>query len=167
MGGAGSPRPGLGSKSRDGFKPRAALRNKEMPVLLRGGIFKRKFAATALQPARRLRVMIRPSTHGAAGRAVGYGLKFGYWPCLRGPFVQIAIHRWVVEVWWGLPSYRYGGGSALAAHLRLRARRDLWWSSIENHPRSRIAGALGRARGIRSGLPDIRAVPARQRRAKL
>jgi hypothetical protein len=44
---------------------------------------------------------------------------------------------------------------ALAAHLRLRARRDVWWSSLENHPRSRVAGALGRARGVRSGLPDL------------
>ena len=54
----------------------------------------------------KLRAMIRNSTHGDAGYAIGYGLKLGYWPCLRAPFVQISFYCWVFEVWYGLPSYK-------------------------------------------------------------
>jgi hypothetical protein len=56
-----------------------------------------------------LRFMIRPSTRGDAGFAIGYGPKIGYWPCLQAPFVQFSIHHWVFEIWFGLPSYKAGG----------------------------------------------------------
>lgn len=55
-----------------------------------------------------LHMMIRSSTRGEAGYAIGHGLKFGYWPCLRAPFIQISFHRWIFEAWFGLPSYRFG-----------------------------------------------------------
>lgn len=32
---------------------------------------------------------------------------------------------------------------------------NLFWTSIENNPRSRIAGALAKARGVRPGIPDV------------
>jgi hypothetical protein len=57
---------------------------------------------------RKLHIMVRPSRRGVAGQAIGYGLKVGYWPCLKAPFVQLALHRWIVDVWFGLPSYRGG-----------------------------------------------------------
>jgi VRR-NUC domain len=45
--------------------------------------------------------------------------------------------------------------AALAEHLRLRARPGTWWSATNNNPRSAIAGAIGKAAGIRAGLPDL------------
>jgi hypothetical protein len=63
--------------------------------------------STAARGAVKLRVMIRNSIRGDAGYAVGYGLKFGYWPCLRAPFVQVSFNRWVFEIWYGLPSYKH------------------------------------------------------------
>ena len=65
--------------------------------------------AAATQPRKALRAMLRNSTRGVAGYAIGYGLKLGYWPCLRAPFIQISFNRWVFEVWYGLPSYKEGG----------------------------------------------------------
>jgi hypothetical protein len=56
--------------------------------------------------ARRIRLMVRPTPHGEAGSALNYGLRVGYWPCLRAPFIQIAIHKWLVELWFGYPSYK-------------------------------------------------------------
>jgi hypothetical protein len=50
--------------------------------------------------------MVRMSTRGAAGYAIGYGLKVGYWPCLRAPYIEVAFHRWRLDLWYGLPSYR-------------------------------------------------------------
>jgi hypothetical protein len=45
--------------------------------------------------------------------------------------------------------------TALAEHLRLRARPGVWWSAIANNPRSAVAGAFGKAAGCRAGLPDF------------
>jgi hypothetical protein len=65
-------------------------------------------AAKEIAPApMRLRWATRESTHGAAGYALGYGLRVGYWPCLRGVYVQVALHRWRIEIWSGLPSYAH------------------------------------------------------------
>jgi hypothetical protein len=59
--------------------------------------------------SRRLHGMIRVGKRNAEGRhALGYGLRLGYWPCLKAPYVQIAFHRWRLEVWFGLPSYLGG-----------------------------------------------------------
>lgn len=37
--------------------------------------------------------------------AQSFGVRVGYWPCLKAPFVSldIASHRW--DIWHGLPSY--------------------------------------------------------------
>jgi hypothetical protein len=56
--------------------------------------------------AMRLRGAIRKNTRGAVGYGVGYGLKIGYWPCQRAPFIQLAFHHWRFELWYGLPSYK-------------------------------------------------------------
>jgi hypothetical protein len=58
----------------------------------------------------RLRAMLRNNKRSAAGSpAIGYGLKVGYWPCLLAPYAQIAFHRWRLDIWYGLPSYRDEG----------------------------------------------------------
>jgi hypothetical protein len=55
---------------------------------------------------RKTRCMIRNNKFSADGRsALGYGIRAGWWPCLEAPYVQLAFHRWRVELWWGLPSY--------------------------------------------------------------
>jgi hypothetical protein len=33
------------------------------------------------------------------------GLRVGYWPCLRGPYVQVVFACWRFEAWFGLPGY--------------------------------------------------------------
>lgn len=35
-----------------------------------------------------------------------FGVKVGYWPCLRGPFVQVTIWTRNYQIWYGLPSYQ-------------------------------------------------------------
>ena len=55
---------------------------------------------------RRFRAAVRTGKRNGEGRyALGYGLRFGYWPCLRAPYAQLAFHRWRLELWFGLPSY--------------------------------------------------------------
>jgi hypothetical protein len=54
----------------------------------------------------RFRTAIRAGKRSPEGRyALAYGLRIGYWPCLRAPYVQLAFHRWRIEAWYGLPSY--------------------------------------------------------------
>lgn len=36
--------------------------------------------------------------------ALEFGLKIGYWPCLKGPFVSIAFGYRRLDLWYGLPS---------------------------------------------------------------
>lgn len=50
--------------------------------------------------------MIRPSAiHSVTGRhVIALGIRFGYWPCLRAPFVTLTLLRWHLDVWFGLPS---------------------------------------------------------------
>lgn len=33
--------------------------------------------------------------------AKGFGGYVGYWPCVRGPFIQIRFWIWRVSVWYG------------------------------------------------------------------
>jgi hypothetical protein len=41
------------------------------------------------------------------GRSVfRVGVCFGYWPCLKAPFIQISVGKKTIDVWLGLPSYR-------------------------------------------------------------
>lgn len=34
------------------------------------------------------------------------GFRFGYWPCLKAPFIQFHLLFWVFEVWYGSVSYK-------------------------------------------------------------
>lgn len=34
------------------------------------------------------------------------GVRVGFWPCLGGPFAQVAVGSVRVDVWYGRPSYR-------------------------------------------------------------
>lgn len=55
---------------------------------------------------RKFRFEIRNSKQGAPGFSLGYGVRVGYWPCLKAPYIQVAWHRWRLELWYGLPSYQ-------------------------------------------------------------
>lgn len=56
---------------------------------------------------RRFRVQWRESRVSAAGKhAFSIGARFGYWPCLKAPFVAIDFGTRRLEIWHGLPSYR-------------------------------------------------------------
>ena len=48
---------------------------------------------------------IRTLPSGDVLQVRAFGLQVGYWPCLRGPFVALAVNRLRYEVWYGLPSY--------------------------------------------------------------
>lgn len=34
--------------------------------------------------------------------AKAFGLTFGYWPCVYGPFVQLRFWKWRISLWWGM-----------------------------------------------------------------
>lgn len=53
----------------------------------------------------RLRWSWLPQKRAPKGAYWSVGVSFGYWPCLRAPFVKIALVRWSLSVWFGLPSY--------------------------------------------------------------
>ena len=36
-----------------------------------------------------------------------FGFRFGYWPCLKAPYVQIVFAGYRCDLWWGLPSYKH------------------------------------------------------------
>jgi hypothetical protein len=38
--------------------------------------------------------------------ALGFGLRVGYWPCLRAPYVQLSFGSRRLDIWHGDPSYR-------------------------------------------------------------
>jgi hypothetical protein len=49
--------------------------------------------------------MVRPTARRHDGApSIALGVKVGYWPCLRAPFLQVCVYRWRVDVWHGLPS---------------------------------------------------------------
>lgn len=39
-------------------------------------------------------------------RSQALGARVGYWPCLGGPFVQVAVGSFRFDAWYGRPSYR-------------------------------------------------------------
>lgn len=60
---------------------------------------------------RKLRVGVRRTTQSPEGtHVIRYGVCFGYWPCLRAPFIQLSFGTRTIEVWHGLPSYQSKGG---------------------------------------------------------
>jgi hypothetical protein len=56
------------------------------------------------RPARRSwHLQVRRNKAAFDGRvALGFGLRAGYWPCLRAPFVQLQFFRWNVSLWHGV-----------------------------------------------------------------
>lgn len=57
--------------------------------------------------ARRFRVGARPNKKkvypdGTVQHAVGFGIAVGYWPCMKGPYIEIAIGSKRFSVWHGL-----------------------------------------------------------------
>lgn len=58
---------------------------------------------------KRLRVQHRRSRTSPTGKhAVSVGVRFGYWPCLGGPFVVVDLWTHRIDIWYGRPSYRPG-----------------------------------------------------------
>lgn len=56
----------------------------------------------------RPRSMARRSRQRADGRYVwNFGLRVGYWPCLRAPFVTIDYGTHALDLWVGWRSYLY------------------------------------------------------------
>lgn len=54
----------------------------------------------------RPRIALRRSKSSPTGRHVqSLGVRFGYWPCLRAPFVSFDLGSWRLDVWYGLPGY--------------------------------------------------------------
>lgn len=39
--------------------------------------------------------------------SLGFGFRFGYWPCLRAPYLQLALGTRRVDIWYGDPSYKH------------------------------------------------------------
>lgn len=48
----------------------------------------------------------RTKTSPAGKHALGFGVRVGYWPCLRAPYVQLAFGSRRYALWYGDPSYR-------------------------------------------------------------
>lgn len=64
--------------------------------------------------SRRFRRAVRPATskvqpNGDVLTVCAYGLRIGYWPCLKAPFIEIALHHRRYQLWHGLPSYKAEG----------------------------------------------------------
>lgn len=43
----------------------------------------------------------RNKTSPSGSVAVGFGVRVGFWPCLKAPFLQVEVFRWHVSVWHG------------------------------------------------------------------
>ena len=51
----------------------------------------------------KFRKQVRLSAKSRDGRhALSFGMRFGYWPCLKAPFVQLAVGPYLVDLWFGL-----------------------------------------------------------------
>jgi hypothetical protein len=56
---------------------------------------------------RRFRFFIERTKRSPEGRhAHGYGLRIGYWPCVKGPYLQVAFAIWRADLWHGLAGKR-------------------------------------------------------------
>lgn len=57
--------------------------------------------------ARRPRCDVRRSRMSAKGRhAQNFGLAFGYWPCVGGPYIRVQVSSVTLEVWYGIAGQR-------------------------------------------------------------
>lgn len=55
----------------------------------------------------RLRTQLRELKRSPEGsRAIGFGVRVGYWPCLFAPYAQATFLFWQFDIWYGLPSYK-------------------------------------------------------------
>lgn len=55
--------------------------------------------------SRKLHIELAETRRSPDGKlAFELGLKFGYWPCLKAPFVAIALGYRRLDIWHGLPS---------------------------------------------------------------
>jgi len=73
---------------------------------------------------KRLRFQVNHTALSPTGApAVALGLRVGYWPCLGGPFVQLALATRRYDLWYGRPSYR--GVATECRDLRRRLREHL------------------------------------------
>jgi hypothetical protein len=58
----------------------------------------------------RLHGQHRRSKQSPTGRhAQSLGIRVGYWPCLRAPFIALDLGSHRFDLWFGLPSYKPGG----------------------------------------------------------
>lgn len=60
---------------------------------------------------RKFRYAVREGTSkvfadGVRRTAIGFGVKVGYWPCLRAPYIEIAFGTKRYGWWYGLPTYK-------------------------------------------------------------
>lgn len=53
----------------------------------------------------KLRCMIYHNRRSPEGQpTLAFGLRVGYWPCLKGPFIALAAGPVSLDVWYGLPA---------------------------------------------------------------
>jgi hypothetical protein len=51
-----------------------------------------------------IRFMVYPHKKSPCGKtALSFGLRLGYWPCMGGPFVSLAIGPVSLDLWYGQP----------------------------------------------------------------
>jgi hypothetical protein len=56
---------------------------------------------------RLFRYEIRRSRMSADGdHVISIGVRLGYYPCLKAPFIQFTLWSWCIDFWYGLPSVR-------------------------------------------------------------
>lgn len=50
-----------------------------------------------------IRFMVYRNRRSHEGRpTIAFGLRVGYWPCLKGPFISLAAGKVSLDLWWGL-----------------------------------------------------------------
>lgn len=53
--------------------------------------------------SKRLRTQVRDLKISPEGkRSFGFGFRFGYWPCVKAPYIQVTALFWRADVWYGL-----------------------------------------------------------------
>lgn len=59
--------------------------------------------------SRRLRFMARRTKQQPITdrHVIAFGVRVGYWPCLRAPFISLSVGTWQFDLWHGLRSRRF------------------------------------------------------------
>ncbi len=55
---------------------------------------------------RRIRFLLRTTKKNNNKHVLRFGFCFGYWPCLRSPYLQLSIGIYIFELWYGYCSYK-------------------------------------------------------------